>query len=84
MHCGEIPRNCSREHSCGHCCFGCPSGDKQDATGTYLADAARIGAKIFTGGHSLPIFQLRNAWMYLKYVRESTDKKGDLAWYKVH
>ncbi|EIE19802.1 FAD/NAD(P)-binding domain-containing protein, partial [Coccomyxa subellipsoidea C-169] len=63
VHCGEIPRNCSREHSCGHCCFGCPSGDKQDATGTYLADAARIGAKIFTGGHSLPFFQLRNAWM---------------------
>ncbi|CAL8471472.1 g11014 [Coccomyxa elongata] len=49
VHCAEIPRNCSREHGCGHCCFGCPSGDKQDATGTYLADAARSGAKIFTG-----------------------------------
>ncbi len=49
VHCGEIPRNCSRGHTCGHCCFGCPSGDKQDATGTYLADAAAAGATIFTG-----------------------------------
>lgn len=52
VHCAEIPRNCSREHGCGHCCFGCPSGDKQDATGTYLADATKAGAKIFTGGVS--------------------------------
>jgi long-chain-alcohol oxidase len=49
VHCGEIPRNCSTEHGCGHCCFGCPSGDKQDSTGTFLADAAAAGAKIFTG-----------------------------------
>lgn len=56
VHCGEIPRNCSREHACGHCCFGCPSGDKQDATGTYLSDAAKSGAKIFTGVQSNPLF----------------------------
>lgn len=49
VHCGEIPRNSGRAHACGHCCFGCPSGDKQDATGTYLCDAARHGALIFTG-----------------------------------
>ena len=49
VHCGEIPRNCSPEHTCGHCCLGCPSGDKQDGTGTYLSDAARHGALIFTG-----------------------------------
>ena len=48
-HCGEIPRNCGTAHACGHCCFGCPSGDKQDATGTYLSDAARHGATILTG-----------------------------------
>ena len=41
-------RNClSRD--CGHCCFGCPTGDKQDMTTTFLADAARDGAKIITG-----------------------------------
>ncbi len=44
VHCGEIPRNCSPEHTCGHCCYGCPSGDKQDMTGTYLSDAAGHGA----------------------------------------
>ena len=49
VHCGRIPRNCSTAHACGHCCFGCPSGDKQDSTGTYLADAAGHGACIFTG-----------------------------------
>jgi long-chain-alcohol oxidase len=49
VHCGEIPRNCSTAHTCGHCCFGCPSGDKQDMTGTYLSDAAAKGARIFTG-----------------------------------
>ena len=41
-------RNClSRD--CGHCCFGCPTGDKQDMTTTFLADAAGDGAKIITG-----------------------------------
>ena len=49
VHCGEIPRNCSTAHTCGHCCYGCPSGDKQDMTGTYLSDAAGHGARIFTG-----------------------------------
>jgi long-chain-alcohol oxidase len=49
VHCDEIPRNSSTEHACGHCCFGCPSGDKQDMTGTFLADAAAAGAKLFTG-----------------------------------
>ena len=49
VHCGEIPRNCSTAHTCGHCCFGCPSGDKQDMTGTYLSDAAAKGTCIFTG-----------------------------------
>ena len=56
VHCDEIPRNTSTEHACGHCCFGCPSGDKKDMTGTYLADALKAGAHILTGGNlrSLP------------------------------
>lgn len=41
-------RNCL-SHDCGHCCFGCPTGDKQDMTTTFLADAARDGAKLITG-----------------------------------
>ena len=49
VHYGEMPRNCSTAHACGHCCFGCPSGNKQDDTGTYLTDAASHGACIFTG-----------------------------------
>ena len=36
-------------HDCGHCCFGCPTGDKQDMTTTFLADAARSDAKLVTG-----------------------------------
>ncbi|KAK9827599.1 hypothetical protein WJX81_002935 [Elliptochloris bilobata] len=49
VHCGEIPRNCSPAHTCGHCCFGCPSGDKQDMTATFLPDAVAAGARILTG-----------------------------------
>ncbi|DBA72909.1 TPA: hypothetical protein ACH3X2_009868 [Trebouxia sp. C0005] len=44
----NMPRNCV-SHDCGHCCFGCPTGDKQDMTTTFLADAARNSAKIVTG-----------------------------------
>ncbi|DBA85949.1 hypothetical protein WJX77_012681 [Trebouxia sp. C0004] len=44
----NMPRNCV-SHDCGHCCFGCPTGDKQDMTTTFLADAARNSAKVVTG-----------------------------------
>lgn len=53
VHCGEIPRNCSPEHTCGHCCFGCPSGDKQDMTATFLPDAVAAGARILTGADTV-------------------------------
>ena len=56
LHCGEIPRNSSRGHACGHCSFGCAHGDKQDATATYLADAVQAGARIITGTD--PLLQL--------------------------
>lgn len=49
VHCGEIPRNTGRGHACGHCSFGCASGEKRDTTATFLADAVRSGAKILTG-----------------------------------
>lgn len=49
-HCGEIPRNCSASgHECSYCCFGCPSGGKQDASSTWLLDAVNAGARILTG-----------------------------------
>ena len=51
VHYGEIPRNTSTGHSCGHCSFGCAHGEKQDGTATFLADAVEAGAKIITGDH---------------------------------
>ncbi|CAL8471165.1 g10707 [Coccomyxa elongata] len=69
VHCGEIPRNCSRGHTCGHCCFGCPSGDKQDATGTYLADAAAAGATIFTGIFAEKVLTEKNEGDSLRRLR---------------
>eukprot|EP00884_Botryococcus_braunii_P004874 jgi/Botrbrau1/14388/Bobra.0014s0037.1 len=49
VHHGEIPRNVVGQHHCGWCCWGCPSGEKQDMTATFLADAAAHGAKILAG-----------------------------------
>ena len=49
VHYGEIPRNTSTGHSCGHCSFGCAHGEKQDGTATFLADAVEAGARIITG-----------------------------------
>lgn len=49
-HCAEVPRNCAASgHDCGHCGFGCASGGKQDASGTWLLDAVTAGARILTG-----------------------------------
>jgi len=68
VHCSEIPRNCSPGHTCGHCCFGCPTGDKQDATATFLPDAVAAGARILTGArarpapHARPLRMCRNVF----------------------
>lgn len=49
-HWAEIPRNCAASgHDCGYCGFGCASGGKQDASGTWLLDAVSAGARILTG-----------------------------------
>lgn len=54
-HCGEIPRNCAAsDHDCGYCGFGCASGGKQDASGTWLLDAVNAGARILTGSALAP------------------------------
>ena len=81
VHCGEIPRNCSREHACGHCCFGCPSGDKQDATGTFLADAAKSGATIFTGQYRL--FECSKLCSRLEHSKSLSEPPG-IAMYRTH
>jgi long-chain-alcohol oxidase len=47
----EVPRNCA-DAACApgsHCHFGCRTGGKQDTVQTWLADAARDGARILTG-----------------------------------
>ena len=64
VQCGEIPRNVAgAAHECGHCCFGCPSGEKRDITGTFLADAAAAGAHIFTG-----IVELWSKYLSLQHI----------------
>jgi choline dehydrogenase-like flavoprotein len=40
-----IPRNARGCTNCDTCSFGCPHGGKQDMRRTYLADAARRGAR---------------------------------------
>ena len=41
-------RACSQDASCGYCGFGCRIGAKQGTKKTYLEDATRDGARIFT------------------------------------
>ncbi|KAJ3260655.1 hypothetical protein HK103_000265 [Boothiomyces macroporosus] len=39
-----IPQNTAgKEHECGHCTFGCPSGTKQSSSITFIHDAAKNG-----------------------------------------
>ncbi|KAJ3035130.1 hypothetical protein HDV00_004301 [Rhizophlyctis rosea] len=45
-----IPQNTgTHEHSCGFCGLGCPYGEKQGTSVSYLRDAANHGAKFIQG-----------------------------------
>ncbi|KAF2466246.1 long chain fatty alcohol oxidase [Lindgomyces ingoldianus] len=48
-----VPQNTGgKRHHCGHCTFGCGSGEKQGPSVSYLPDAARAGAKFIEGFHA--------------------------------
>jgi choline dehydrogenase-like flavoprotein len=46
-----LPRNARGCRDCGHCCFGCRFGAKQDVRTTFLHDACGRGAVLVAGCH---------------------------------
>jgi hypothetical protein len=49
-HAKAVPQNTGgHEHYCGHCSFGCSSGQKQGPVISWLPDAARAGAQFIEG-----------------------------------
>ncbi|KOS18612.1 Long-chain-alcohol oxidase FAO2 [Escovopsis weberi] len=49
-HAAPLHRNTrDKEHSCGHCHYGCPSGEKRGPTVTCLPPASEAGAEFMEG-----------------------------------
>ncbi|GBF98468.1 long-chain-alcohol oxidase-like [Raphidocelis subcapitata] len=48
----QLPRNCRSDECSGHCSLGCKTGHKVSTDVSYLADAARHGARILTGARA--------------------------------
>lgn len=63
-HVAPMPRNvlgCEQGVHCGYCGFGCAIGAKQSTVKTWLADAATLGARIFTGTRAEKVLVERGA-----------------------
>jgi choline dehydrogenase-like flavoprotein len=48
LSCGWLPRNAKECEGFGSCVFGCPSGSKQSVNVSFVPDAVKSGADIYT------------------------------------
>lgn len=48
LSCGWLPRNAKECEGFGSCAFGCPSGSKQSVDVSFVPDAVKFGADIYT------------------------------------
>ena len=48
LSCGWLPRNAKECEGFGACAFGCPSGSKQSVDVSFIPDAVKAGADIYT------------------------------------
>jgi choline dehydrogenase-like flavoprotein len=48
LSCGWLPRNAKECEGFGSCVFGCPSGSKQSVDVSFVPDAVKYGADIYT------------------------------------
>jgi long-chain-alcohol oxidase len=47
-HAEKLPRNCRSDECSGYCSLGCKTGHKVSTDASYLADAAKRGARVLT------------------------------------
>eukprot|EP00249_Psilotum_nudum_P001857 c14587_g2_i1 orf=2-2455(-) len=56
----HVPTNCSNDHFCGWCGFGCWNGRKQATSETWLVEATAAGAVILTGCTAMAVLHKGN------------------------